>query len=106
MTKKNETSIKQGTVVSWASSGRGSRHKKSGKVKRYLAKGENARDFIPKTVPVSKIMTRNYASSHRRFLVVVDDDELGTIYYTPRAVTIENQNRTAGSKAKKKAAKA
>ncbi len=104
MTKKNETSIKQGAVVAWASSGRGSRHKKSGKVMRYLAEGQNVRDFIPKKVPVSKIMTRNYASSHRRFLVVVDDKKLGTIYYTPRAATIVEQNGAA-KPAKKKTKK-
>lgn len=102
MTEKNKTSIKQGAVVAWASSGRGSRHKKSGKVIRYLAEGQNARSFIPKSVPVSKIMTRNYTSSHRRFLVVVEDKQLGTVYYTPRAATIEEQNTTK-AKAKKKA---
>lgn len=103
MTKESKKpSVKNGESVTWMSSGRGSRLKKSGKVLRYLEGGQNARDFIPKDVPVSKIMTRNYQSTHRRFLVVVEDKALGKVYYTPRAATIEE----AAEKAAKKAARA
>lgn len=85
--------IPKGTAVSWVSAGRGSRHKKTGEVIRFLDSGLNARKFIPKGTPVSKIMTRNYDSSHRRYLIAVKHKKLGTVYYTPRAATITKQNR-------------
>ena len=109
MTKESsKPSIKNGEMVTWASSGRGSRLMKKGKVVRYLDSGQNARSFIPKDTPVSKIMTRNYESTHRRYLVEVNDKHMGVIYYTPRAATIEKKASRAAkktAKATKKAAK-
>lgn len=96
--------IKKGTKVSWASSGRGSKHKKKGTVLRYLDGGQNMRNFIPKKTPVSKIMTRNYTSSHRRYLVSVNEPKLGLVYYTPRAATIDEQNLPKDKKATRKRA--
>jgi hypothetical protein len=89
--------IRKGADVSWKSTGRGSTKKKNGKVIKFLDSGVDVRKHVPKRTLQSEIMTRHYASDHRRYLVKVERKD-GTIHwFTPRAVTLEGQNRKAAA---------
>lgn len=85
--------IKNGSQVSWKSTGRGSTKKKAGKVVRFLDSGVDVWKHVPKATLQSEIMTRHYKSEHRRYLVKVQRKDGTVHWFTPRAVTLEAQNK-------------
>lgn len=104
--------IKQGTKVTWTSAGRGGYKTKTGKVECYIEPGKDVRKLVPKKTGISRIKTRYYVSSHRRYLVLVLDHNGIVDFYTPRATTIHGDNgygdvatALASAKSDKKAAK-
>lgn len=97
--------IKKGAKVKWSSSGRGSRHTKTGTVLGFLESRKDVFSRIPKKTPVSRVMTRLYKSQHERYLVAVKNKGGETLFYTPRAVTVNEQNGHKPATSIKRAAK-